>query len=151
MTCRFLPSAIKVLSARSALIGQQMKTVAPVPRCSRQQLIHTTSCQRFDDRGPNADRPKLMNHPREIVWPSVFRTIHNYMQSALIIRPYMDNDFSLSEFSAGAKQALLVISSHLAKGDTEGLKGLVDDNALDVNFHISHNWEGLGFIKMLID
>jgi len=73
-----------------------------------------------------------MNHPKEIVWPSVFKTISGFMQSALIIRPYFDNTFNMTDFSQGAKQALLVISSHLARGETEGLTDLVERTALNV-------------------
>ena len=99
--------------------------------CSR-QLMHTSSCNRSEDRSPPLDRPRLMNHPKEIIWPSLFRSVQNFLQTALIIRPYLDHDFTLTDFSQGAKQALLVISSHLARGDTEGLRGLVDNAALDV-------------------
>lgn len=48
----------------------------------------------------------------------------------MIIKPYFDNDFSLKEFSKGAKQALFVISKALSVGDVDSLQDLVDKNVL---------------------
>lgn len=138
MTSIILPLSVKTFMCTRPLVCRQFTNVLrgnslcnrPLAAASRRHLFTSTSaCQRFSDRN---QLPKLMNHPAEIVWPSVFKTISGFMQSALIIRPYFDNNFNMTDFSLGAKQALLVISSHLARGDTEGLTGLVERTALNV-------------------
>ncbi len=138
MTSLILPLSLKTLMCTRPLVCRQFTNVLrlnslcnrPLAAVSRRHLFTSTSaCQRFSDRN---QLPQLMNHPKEIVWPSVFKTISGFMQSALIIRPYFDNTFNMTDFSQGAKQALLVISSHLARGETEGLTGLVERTALNV-------------------
>lgn len=62
--------------------------------------------------------------------PSLFKSISNLLSSTLIIRPYFDNEFSLTEFNRGAKHALCVISNALAVGDTDSLQDLVDSQTL---------------------
>jgi len=74
--------------------------------------------------------PRLMDFP-EIVWPSIFKSIKNWIFINFIIRPYFDNEFQISDFVCGAKQALTVISSKLVKGDFDSLKDLVTQNAID--------------------
>lgn len=51
--------------------------------------------------------PKLMAFP-QIVWPSVFKTIKNWIMINFIIRPYFDNEFNVNDFIAGTKHALQV-------------------------------------------
>lgn len=51
--------------------------------------------------------PQLMSFP-QIVWPSVFKTIKNWIMMNFIIRPYFDNEFNVTDFVAGAKHALQV-------------------------------------------
>lgn len=51
--------------------------------------------------------PALMEFP-EIVWPSIIKTLRNWVLANLIIRPYFDNEFNLPDFVAGSKQALQV-------------------------------------------
>lgn len=52
--------------------------------------------------------PQLMDFP-EIVWPSVLKTIKNWILVNFIIRPYFDREFTVPDFVAGAKQALQVM------------------------------------------
>lgn len=60
------------------------------------------------------------------------------ISSVLIVTPYFDNDFSLSEFVRGAKQALMVIANSLAKGDVDSIEGLVDKEALnEIRWNVS--------------
>ncbi|XP_053673523.1 m-AAA protease-interacting protein 1, mitochondrial [Anopheles nili] len=74
-------------------------------------------------------RPVLMEFP-QLVWPSVIKTIRNWILVHFIIRPYFDRDFVLPDFVLGAKQALQVVSSSLAGGEVKQLEGLVDRAAL---------------------
>lgn len=63
-----------------------------------------------DDEPSVASRkslPKLMSFP-QIVWPSVFKTVKNWIMINFIIRPYFDNDFNVNDFVAGTKHALQV-------------------------------------------
>ncbi|XP_055639663.1 m-AAA protease-interacting protein 1, mitochondrial [Toxorhynchites rutilus septentrionalis] len=74
--------------------------------------------------------PKLMEFP-EIVWPSVTKSIKNWIMVHFIIRPYFDHEYNLQDFVQGAKQALQVISSSLAGGEYKNLEGLVDRLAIN--------------------
>lgn len=68
------------------------------------------SSQAPDDvppRGRGRMLPKLMDFP-EIIWPSVMKSVKNWIMVHFIIRPYFDREFSLPEFVQGAKQALQV-------------------------------------------
>jgi hypothetical protein len=57
-----------------------------------------------DDRGPLRGKlPSLMDFP-EIVWPSIIKTLRNWILTYLIIRPYFDQEFDLPEFVLGSKQ-----------------------------------------------
>ena len=58
------------------------------------------------------------------------KTLSNWISSSFIITPYFDQDFSLKSFSIGANQAMLLVSSLMAKGDMEQLEGLVHPDAL---------------------
>lgn len=61
----------------------------------------------------------LMEFPQTI-WPSVIYTIKNWILATLIIRPYMDRDFSLDEFSRGAKKVCISAADFLklSRGST---------------------------------
>lgn len=51
--------------------------------------------------------PSLMDF-EEITWPSVLKTIKNFIFVHFIIRPYFDRDFALQDFIDGSKHALSV-------------------------------------------
>ncbi|XP_058176836.1 m-AAA protease-interacting protein 1, mitochondrial [Anopheles ziemanni] len=72
----------------------------------------------------------LMDFP-QLVWPSVIKTVRNWIMVHFIIRPYFDREFSLPDFVQGAKQALQIVSSSLAGGEVKQLEGLVDRVALN--------------------
>lgn len=59
---------------------------------------------------PSTKLPPLMNFP-EIMWPSLIKSIRNFILSTFIIKPYFDRDFSLPDFVRGSKQALEVAST----------------------------------------
>lgn len=65
------------------------------------------STQGSDKANEQTRLPTLMEFP-EIIWPSVIKTIRNWVLANLIIRPYFDNEFNLPDFVAGSKQALQV-------------------------------------------
>ncbi|GAB0087862.1 m-AAA protease-interacting protein 1, mitochondrial [Sergentomyia squamirostris] len=81
---------------------------------------------RFPSKSNNEEEPKsprprslppLMDFP-ELVWPTVFKSIRNWILVNFIIRPYIDQEFSMPDFVAGAKQALQSVSTKLSDGDT---------------------------------
>lgn len=47
--------------------------------------------------------PKLMDFP-EVTWPSVFKTIRNWVLANFIIMRYFDNEFNLGDFIIGSKK-----------------------------------------------
>lgn len=51
--------------------------------------------------------PQLMEFP-EIVWPSIIKSIKNWILITFIIRPYFDREFNLPDFVTGTKHALQV-------------------------------------------
>uniref|UniRef100_A0A1Y1K2U6 Uncharacterized protein n=1 Tax=Photinus pyralis TaxID=7054 RepID=A0A1Y1K2U6_PHOPY len=56
---------------------------------------------------PRRKLPQLMNFP-EIVWPSLLKSMRNFILSTFIIKPYMDGDFSIPQFVKGSKKAVEV-------------------------------------------
>jgi len=61
-----------------------------------------------DDTGiPKRTLPRLMDFP-EIVWPSVIKTLRNWILANLIITPYFDQEFSLPDFINGSKQVAIL-------------------------------------------
>lgn len=73
--------------------------------------------------------PPLMEM-KETIWPSFINSIRGFIFLHFIIRPYLDNEFNVKDFTTGAKQAVHVISTKLANGDWDGLKDLVAEEIL---------------------
>ncbi|KAF5280401.1 hypothetical protein FQR65_LT03210 [Abscondita terminalis] len=73
--------------------------------------------------------PPLMNFP-EIIWPSLIKSMYNFILSTFIIKPYMDRDFNIPDFVKGSKKAVEVVSNKLSEGNLKALKGLVASEAL---------------------
>lgn len=60
------------------------------------------------ESGPPAKKlPTLMTYP-EIVWPSIIKSLRNFILTTFIIKPYFDRDFNLPDFVAGSKKAVEV-------------------------------------------
>ncbi|XP_076356606.1 uncharacterized protein LOC143249896 [Tachypleus tridentatus] len=78
-----------------------------------------------DDKTANS----LMDFPH-VIWPSLFLSVKNWIQTKFIIQPYLDKQFNHKDFVVGAKQALSAVSTLLAVGDFGGLDGLVTQNAV---------------------
>uniref|UniRef100_A0A2M3ZJG9 Putative c2orf47 protein mitochondrial n=1 Tax=Anopheles braziliensis TaxID=58242 RepID=A0A2M3ZJG9_9DIPT len=107
-------------SSRTSIVGNQ-NTVQ----------IRWNSTDEHQHPARKAKKPlTLMDFP-QLVWPSVVKTVRNFIMVHFIIRPYFDRDFHLPDFVIGAKQALQVVSSALAGGETKQLEGLVDRVALN--------------------
>ncbi|XP_055599262.1 m-AAA protease-interacting protein 1, mitochondrial [Uranotaenia lowii] len=129
-----------LISARSLsiLAGTSLIRNIPsvVPNRSLPQIVLTRSNSNDHHQPEESSRkrprmlPTLMDFP-EIVWPSVMKSIKNWIMVQFIIRPYFDREFSLPDFVQGAKQALMVVSASLAGGELKNLDGLVDYRALN--------------------
>ncbi|CAH1954994.1 unnamed protein product [Acanthoscelides obtectus] len=81
---------------------------------------------------PSNKLPPLMPDVPKIVWPSLLKSIRNFILATFIIRPYFDNDFSLSEFVLGSKKAVEVVSKNLSEGNMEALEGLVTKDIIPI-------------------
>ncbi|XP_058122321.1 m-AAA protease-interacting protein 1, mitochondrial [Anopheles coustani] len=105
---------------------------AIVARCGQYkvQLRCISTDEHQSSHPPKRKRPMLMDFP-QLVWPSVIKTVRNWIMVHFIIRPYFDREFSLPDFVQGAKQALQIVSSSLAGGEVKQLEGLVDRVALN--------------------
>uniref|UniRef100_A0A1B6HW95 Uncharacterized protein n=1 Tax=Homalodisca liturata TaxID=320908 RepID=A0A1B6HW95_9HEMI len=75
------------------------------------------------------DLPKIMNLP-QVVWPSVFKTVRNWILSNFIIMRYFDHEFNLPDFVAGSKQAVESVSGTISRGDLDNLSGLVTPDVI---------------------
>uniref|UniRef100_A0A182NAR2 Juvenile hormone esterase binding protein n=1 Tax=Anopheles dirus TaxID=7168 RepID=A0A182NAR2_9DIPT len=133
-------------------VGTRRAPVGPV-LISNHNIVQarwnsTDEQQSSQQRQVRKPRPVLMDFP-QLVWPSVIKTIRNWIMIHFIIRPYFDREFVLPDFIQGAKQALQacpliallrvyniltemfngtlqVVSSSLAGGEMKQLEGLVD-------------------------
>ncbi|ENN71524.1 hypothetical protein D910_07281 [Dendroctonus ponderosae] len=81
-------------------------------------------CQDSGPPAPSCKLPPLMDFPN-IAWPSVFKSLKNLIFTTLIIKPYMDAEFSLPEFVQGSKKAVEVISHRIS--ECQDLDGLVTE------------------------
>ncbi|XP_058816861.1 m-AAA protease-interacting protein 1, mitochondrial [Topomyia yanbarensis] len=117
------------------------QTTSAVVKASNQRFLPTsvscTGCRRNystdskDEIPPRKPRslPMLMDFP-ELIWPSMIKSIKNWIMVQFIIRPYFDREFNLPDFIKGAKQALQVVSAALSGGELKNLEGLVDRRTL---------------------
>lgn len=146
LTSKLLGSAGR-LSARNRLLLD--KTAKPAASCaclhsagdditSKRKPVKTTSskiaeaCRRFlsSESGPPSNKlPPLMHFP-QIIWPSIIKSIRNFILTTFIIKPYMDREFSLPDFVTGSKKAVEVVSQKIAEGDVKALEGLVTEDVL---------------------
>ncbi|XP_055692669.1 m-AAA protease-interacting protein 1, mitochondrial [Lutzomyia longipalpis] len=99
------------------------------PRSSTQCGILWNSSRAVSTNDTPSDQkkrslPPLMDFP-EIVWPTVFKSMRNWILVNFIIRPYIDREFSMPDFVLGAKQALQAVSTKLSDGDTTDLTDLL--------------------------
>ncbi|KAJ8958648.1 hypothetical protein NQ318_016373 [Aromia moschata] len=74
--------------------------------------------------------PQLMPNLPKIVWPSLIKSIRNFILATFIIKPYLDREFNLPDFVAGSKKAVEVVSRKIAEGDLKSLEGLVTNDII---------------------
>lgn len=60
-----------------------------------------------EDRRQSDKLPTLMDFPN-IIWPSLLKTIKNWILVNFIVRPYFDQEFNMPTFVNGTKHALQV-------------------------------------------
>ncbi|XP_033104826.1 m-AAA protease-interacting protein 1, mitochondrial-like [Anneissia japonica] len=68
--------------------------------------------------------------PVFVAVPNPIRAIRNFVYSWLI-RGYFDKEFSMVEFTEGAKQAVSVVSQKISEGNFEELVGLLSPKTID--------------------
>ncbi|KAG5875072.1 hypothetical protein JTB14_018024 [Gonioctena quinquepunctata] len=84
----------------------------------------------FSDKNsnpPSNKLPSLMPDAPVVVWPSLFKSIRNFILATFIIKPYLDKEFNLPDFISASKKAVEVVSKKLSEGDLKSLslEGLV--------------------------
>ncbi|KAJ8980188.1 hypothetical protein NQ317_015065, partial [Molorchus minor] len=55
---------------------------------------------------PSNKLPELIPDFAKIVWPSLFKSIRNFLLMTFIIKPYLDREFRLQDFVSGSKKAV---------------------------------------------
>ncbi|XP_071942616.1 m-AAA protease-interacting protein 1, mitochondrial-like [Antedon mediterranea] len=95
---------------------------------SSNNLLITTFSQRNYSSNSN-ENGRMRVKPVFVAVPNPIRAIRNFVYSWLI-RGYFDKEFSMAEFTEGAKQAMSVVSQKIAEGNFEGLVGLVSPKTI---------------------
>lgn len=91
----------------TALSGTTSSAQLQSPLQQQQQRKYCSSANNeFESRKPKR-LPELMAFPK-IVWPSIIKSVKNWILVNLIIRPYFDKEFNISDFSSGTRHALQV-------------------------------------------
>ena len=73
--------------------------------------------------------PRLMDFPN-LVSPKLSHSLRNKFMEKTLITAYFDQDFSLKDFNAGARQAVATVANCLAQGDLESLEQFLTPEAL---------------------
>ncbi|XP_049962471.1 uncharacterized protein LOC126482399 isoform X1 [Schistocerca serialis cubense] len=134
----FLSAKGECHSLQSCQAINKTKCVNLFTCCSRNFCSGTSS-------GPEKF-PHIMNFP-ELVWPSLTKSLKNWILANLIIRPYFDQEFNIQDFVLGSKQAVETVSAYLPKGDFENLEGLVHEDTIKelkkniTSFSLKHRQE----------
>lgn len=114
--CRTLLKNHRLLSKRIAPCSCCYSTVPDLTSKRKQQQSPTQqntvfdACRRFfsAESGPPSNKlPPLMNFP-QIIWPSIIKSIRNFILTTFIIKPYMDREFNIPDFVDGSKKAVEV-------------------------------------------
>ncbi|XP_059487339.1 m-AAA protease-interacting protein 1, mitochondrial [Neocloeon triangulifer] len=113
-------SLLRTSSLLSKRIGTQ-SLLSPEAR----NVAPNTSRGYCDER----PSPKLMEFP-QVLWPSIFKVIKNWIMAKFVITPYFDRDFDLREFGEASQQAVEHVSQQLSKNNLDSLQGLVSREAL---------------------
>ncbi|XP_075215606.1 m-AAA protease-interacting protein 1, mitochondrial-like [Lycorma delicatula] len=91
--------------------------------------VSSTPCHYYCTQNKQPMLPKLMEFP-EIFWPSIIKSVRNWILSNFIIMRYLDKDFNLQDFITGSKKAVVVVSEFLSRGEINNLEGLVSPEVI---------------------
>ena len=64
--------------------------------------------------------------------PKLSHTLRNWFISKTLITPYFDNEFSIKEFSEGAKYAACTVACNLSQGNFEDMRNYLTSDCLAV-------------------
>ncbi|GFQ78355.1 m-AAA protease-interacting protein 1, mitochondrial [Trichonephila clavata] len=122
----------KALNPKLTLIHkiEEIKFLAAVKLTSmlQQRNLNTSSNDNEKNRNPKQSVSLMDFNP--VMRPDILLSIKNWILAKFIIQPYLDKDFTLTDFTSGAKQALGIVSSYLSQGDFQSLRGLLTDDAI---------------------
>ncbi|XP_792216.3 m-AAA protease-interacting protein 1, mitochondrial [Strongylocentrotus purpuratus] len=114
---------------RSECLGQQLLQRSDARLCRAATtnclLLHSKRSMSTDENGGSEGKIK----PVFVAIPNPIKVIRNNIFYWLI-RSYFDPDFSIDEFTQGAKQALVTISEEIAEGTLENLEDLLSPKLL---------------------
>uniref|UniRef100_A0A1B6BYB6 Tim44-like domain-containing protein n=1 Tax=Clastoptera arizonana TaxID=38151 RepID=A0A1B6BYB6_9HEMI len=100
----------------------------PRYQCLIRERIHSHPfCT--ENKQNKTNLPKLSDFP-EVTWPSVFKTIRNWVLANFIIMRYFDSDFNLPDFVNGSKKAVEVVSDLISRGELNSLDGYVSPEVI---------------------
>jgi len=104
-----------------------LKFRSSVRFCQYLQTRNTSSDSGGDE---NKKKPPVLMDFVAVNRPQILLTIKSWILAKFIVQPYLDRDFTLTDFTIGAKQAMSLVSSYLSQGDFQSLQGLVSDDAI---------------------
>ncbi|XP_055703554.1 m-AAA protease-interacting protein 1, mitochondrial [Phlebotomus papatasi] len=112
----------------------RLNKLVPVLKCNKLHLsvrsVSSDESSKNTQNRQNRSLPPLMDFP-ELVWPTVFKSMRNWILVNFIIRPYIDKEFNMPDFVFGAKQALQAVSTKLSDGDTSGISEWVSKECVN--------------------
>lgn len=84
----------------------------PYTHCAKRTRFDkiTNAYRRFfssETSPPSNKLPPLMNFP-QIIWPSIIKSIRNFILTTFIVKPYLDREFNFPDFVVGSKKAVEV-------------------------------------------
>lgn len=95
----------------SAVVQQQRQYNNNNNNSNNRIIKNLTLCRDYSSSSHEPRIPKLLPEMMafpNITWPSVFKSIKNWILVHFIIRPYFDREFTIPDFVAGTKHALQV-------------------------------------------
>ncbi|XP_057653263.1 m-AAA protease-interacting protein 1, mitochondrial [Diorhabda carinulata] len=95
-----------------------------------QNFINNRYFSNENSNPPSNKFPPLLPDQPIVIWPSLIKSIRNFILANFIIKPYLDREFSLADFVNASKKAVEVISRKLAEGDIKSLENLVTNDII---------------------
>lgn len=91
----------------STFTNQQSIVLSPKGENENKKMFQMHSRYLSEDSGPPSNKlPSLMPDFPKIVWPSLIKSIRNFILATFIIKPYLDKEFTLPSFIIGSKKAV---------------------------------------------